>query len=78
MQHHLGGTCKKLSNDTSYLAFFVWVLQRAACGLFGLVLAMLVETMLLMIETNRFEGPKINRKQPEPSSNSETWSKKKQ
>lgn len=64
---HIAGTA--LSPKTSV---------RAACGLFALVLAMLVETMLLMIETNRFEGPKINRKQPEPSSNSEPSSEKKQ
>lgn len=35
----------------------VVLLQRAACGLCGLVLAMLLETVLLMIETNRFEAP---------------------
>lgn len=34
------------------------LLQRAACGLCGLVLAMLLETVLLMIETNRFEAPR--------------------
>ena len=39
------------------------VLQRAACGLGGLVIAMLVETVLLMIETNRFEGPKLTSRQ---------------
>lgn len=36
----------------------VVLLQRAACGLCGLVLAMLLETVLLMIETNRFEAPR--------------------
>ena len=39
------------------------LLQRAACGLSGLVLAMLLETVLLMIETNRFEAP---RRTPKP------------
>lgn len=40
----------------------VVMLQRAACGLCGLVLAMLLETVLLMIETNRFEAPRRSTK----------------
>ncbi|KAA6425417.1 MAG: hypothetical protein FRX49_04910, partial [Trebouxia sp. A1-2] len=39
---------------------------RAACGMCGLVFAMLVETVLLMIETSRFEGPKDRRQQETP------------
>lgn len=39
---------------------------RAACGMCGLVFAMLLETVLLMIETNRFEGPKTRKQQQTP------------
>lgn len=39
---------------------------RAACGMCGLVFAMLLETVLLMIETNRFESPKARKQQETP------------
>lgn len=40
---------------------------RAACGLTGMVLAMLVETVLLMLETSRFEQPKRAKTTKKPS-----------
>ena len=41
---------------------FCCAMQRSACGLCGLVLAMLLETVLLMLESTRFETPRASTK----------------
>lgn len=45
------------------------LLQRAACGFGGMVIAMLLETALLMIRTTAFEQPRssVLRQQQMPS-----------